>query len=115
MMPRVQLCCMVYSFILSGELPGGQLCVLACVQLCVLCCIVCSCVCCLVCSCVSCVQLCVVALLVVSIVWLPILEASQSGQLWNYLQAISSYTAPPWCFVFLLALFWKGTTEPVSL
>ncbi|ESP02204.1 hypothetical protein LOTGIDRAFT_230588 [Lottia gigantea] len=53
----------------------------------------------------------VVALIGVSILWIPILEESQSGQLWSYLQAISSYTAPPWCWVFLLALFWKGTTE----
>ena len=60
------------------------------------------------------VQVCVLVEVGISILWLPILQASQSGQLWNYLQAVSSYTAPPWCWVFLLALFWKRTTEPVS-
>lgn len=57
-------------------------------------------------------RVCILVEVGISILWLPILQASQSGQLWSYLQAISSYTAPPWCWVFLLALFWKGTTEP---
>ncbi|KAK7097368.1 hypothetical protein V1264_004358 [Littorina saxatilis] len=57
-------------------------------------------------------RVCVLVECGISILWLPILQASQSGQLWSYLQAISSYTAPPWTIVFLLALFWKGTTEP---
>lgn len=56
-------------------------------------------------------RLCVLAEVGISIVWLPILEAAKSGQLWNYLQAVSSYIAPPWTCVFLLAIFWSGTTE----
>ncbi|KAK7496560.1 hypothetical protein BaRGS_00012212 [Batillaria attramentaria] len=55
---------------------------------------------------------CVLVEVGISILWLPILEASQSGQLWSYLQAVSSYTAPPWCCIFLLSLFWSRCTEP---
>ncbi|XP_071088199.1 sodium/glucose cotransporter 4-like [Haliotis cracherodii] len=57
-------------------------------------------------------RVCVLVLIGISILWLPILQAAQSGQLWSYLQAVSSYTAPPWTCIFLLALFWNRTTEP---
>nr|KAG5708557.1 hypothetical protein BaRGS_032978 [Batillaria attramentaria] len=56
-------------------------------------------------------RLCVLVEVVVSILWLPILEASESGQLWNYLQSMSSYVTPPWCCLFLLSIFWTRTTE----
>ncbi|KAL8598723.1 hypothetical protein ACOMHN_033287 [Nucella lapillus] len=56
-------------------------------------------------------RVCVLVEVGISILWLPILQASQSGQLWSYLQAMSSYTAPPWCVVFILSLFWTRTTE----
>ncbi|KAK6172752.1 hypothetical protein SNE40_016348 [Patella caerulea] len=46
-----------------------------------------------------------------SILWLPILESTQGGQLWMYLQVISSCMAPPWTVLFVLAIFWKRTTE----
>ncbi|KAK7496562.1 hypothetical protein BaRGS_00012214 [Batillaria attramentaria] len=54
---------------------------------------------------------CVLVEVGISILWLPILQAAQSGQLWSYLQAVSSYTAPPWCCIFLMAIFWTRTTE----
>ncbi|KAK3783687.1 hypothetical protein RRG08_025311 [Elysia crispata] len=54
----------------------------------------------------------VLILIVVSIIWIPIMEQSQGGQLWNYLQTISACVSPPLCCVFLMALFWKRTTEP---
>ncbi|KAL3879059.1 hypothetical protein ACJMK2_031373, partial [Sinanodonta woodiana] len=53
----------------------------------------------------------VLVLIGVSILWLPILEASQGGNLWSYFQAIRSYLVPPWCMAFLLAFFWRRTTE----
>ncbi|XP_041357408.1 sodium/glucose cotransporter 4-like [Gigantopelta aegis] len=56
-------------------------------------------------------RVCVLVLVAVSILWIPILQQAQSGQLWSYVQAVASYTSPPWCWVFLLALFWKRTTE----
>ncbi|KAH9507888.1 Sodium/glucose cotransporter 4 [Bulinus truncatus] len=56
-------------------------------------------------------RVCILVLIGLSVVWIPIMESSQGGQLWTYLQTISSCISPPWCWVFLLALFWKGTTE----
>ncbi|XP_076467786.1 sodium/glucose cotransporter 4-like [Babylonia areolata] len=56
-------------------------------------------------------RVCVLVEVGISILWLPVIQAYQSGQLWSYLQAVSSYTAPPWCVLFLLSLFWKRTTE----
>ncbi|KAK3597477.1 hypothetical protein CHS0354_041897 [Potamilus streckersoni] len=53
----------------------------------------------------------VLVLIGISILWLPILEASQGGNLWSYFQAIRSYLVPPWCMAFLLAFFWRRTTE----
>lgn len=49
-----------------------------------------------------------------SIAWLPILQALQGGQLWHYLQSISSYITPSWVAVFLLGIFWKKCTEQVG-
>lgn len=50
----------------------------------------------------------------ISIIWLPILQQQQGGVLWFYLAAIIAYFAVPWCMAFLLGLFWKRATEPVS-
>ncbi|XP_060901615.1 sodium/glucose cotransporter 2 [Labrus mixtus] len=52
--------------------------------------------------------LCIVA---VSICWIPIVQAAQSGQLFDYIQSISSYLAPPIAAVFLLAVFIKRINE----
>ncbi|XP_023340266.1 LOW QUALITY PROTEIN: sodium/glucose cotransporter 4-like [Eurytemora carolleeae] len=48
----------------------------------------------------------------VAIVWIPIIQASQGSQLFNYIQAITSYLAPPICAIYLLAIFWPRTNEP---
>ncbi|KAK6194724.1 hypothetical protein SNE40_000302 [Patella caerulea] len=53
----------------------------------------------------------IVLLVVISILWVPILQANQGGQLWNYLQAMQAYLAPPWVVVFVMGLLWKRTTE----
>ncbi|XP_020500038.2 sodium/glucose cotransporter 2 [Labrus bergylta] len=52
--------------------------------------------------------LCIVA---VSICWIPVVQAAQSGQLFDYIQSISSYLAPPIAAVFLLAVFIKRINE----
>jgi len=54
----------------------------------------------------------VLVLVAVSIVWIPIIQASQGSQLFNYIQSITSYLAPPICAVYLLAIFWPRTNEP---
>jgi len=54
----------------------------------------------------------VVVLVGVAIVWIPIIQASQGSQLFNYIQSITSYLAPPICAVYLLAIFWPRANEP---
>ncbi|CAH1778159.1 unnamed protein product [Owenia fusiformis] len=46
-----------------------------------------------------------------SVAWLPILQAVQGSQFWNYAQRIYSYVSPPWVMVFLIGMFWTGATE----
>ena len=52
-------------------------------------------------------------MVVVSIVWIPVLQASQGGQLFNYIQSVTGYLAPPVLSLFLLAILWKRTNEKV--
>ncbi|XP_040272367.1 sodium/glucose cotransporter 1 isoform X2 [Bufo bufo] len=48
----------------------------------------------------------------VSIAWVPILQSAQSGQLFDYIQSITSYLGPPIASVFFLAIFVKRVNEP---
>ncbi|XP_007164557.1 sodium/glucose cotransporter 4 isoform X2 [Balaenoptera acutorostrata] len=54
----------------------------------------------------------VVFLVVISILWVPIIQISNSGQLFDYIQSVTSYLAPPITALFLLAIFCKRVTEP---
>uniref|UniRef100_A0A8I3SAG0 Sodium/mannose cotransporter SLC5A10 n=2 Tax=Canis lupus familiaris TaxID=9615 RepID=A0A8I3SAG0_CANLF len=54
----------------------------------------------------------VVFLVVVSILWIPIIQSSNSGQLFDYIQSVTSYLAPPITALFLMAIFCKRVTEP---
>ncbi|XP_044514143.1 sodium/myo-inositol cotransporter 2 isoform X1 [Gracilinanus agilis] len=56
-------------------------------------------------------RLFVLLLVVVSILWIPLVQASQGGQLFIYIQSISSYLQPPVAIVFILGCFWKRTNE----
>ncbi|KAH9378476.1 hypothetical protein HPB48_005685 [Haemaphysalis longicornis] len=53
----------------------------------------------------------VVALVAVSIVWIPVIEASSGSQLFDYIQSVSSFLAPPVCAVYVLAIAWARTNE----
>uniref|UniRef100_A0A8C3VSR1 Sodium/myo-inositol cotransporter 2 n=1 Tax=Catagonus wagneri TaxID=51154 RepID=A0A8C3VSR1_9CETA len=53
----------------------------------------------------------VLLLVLVSILWIPAIQASQGGQLFIYIQSISSYLQPPVAVVFILGCFWKRTNE----
>ena len=55
-----------------------------------------------------------VILVVVSVVWIPILQSANSGQLYVYIQSVTSCLAPPVTAVFTLAVFWKRTNEQVT-
>ena len=55
-------------------------------------------------------MLCMVA---VSIAWVPLVQSSASGQLFDYIQSITSYLGPPIIVVFAMAIFWPTLNEPV--
>ena len=50
----------------------------------------------------------------ISIAWVPIIQSSSSGLLFDYIQSITSYLGPPIMVVFALAVFWPRLNEPVS-
>lgn len=50
----------------------------------------------------------------VSIAWIPVVQAAQGGQLFDYIQSISSYLAPPIAAIFLLGVFVKRANEQVG-
>ncbi|XP_051634082.1 sodium/glucose cotransporter 5 isoform X4 [Manacus candei] len=52
-----------------------------------------------------------VVLVGLSVVWIPILQSSSGGQLYVYIQAVTSYLAPPVTAVFVLAVFWPRANE----
>ncbi|XP_067864234.1 sodium/glucose cotransporter 2 isoform X2 [Heptranchias perlo] len=54
--------------------------------------------------------LCIVA---ISIGWIPVVQAAQSGQLFDYIQSVTSYLAPPIGAVVLLGVFVKRVNEPL--
>ncbi|KAM5237563.1 solute carrier family 5 member 4-like [Ctenodactylus gundi] len=56
-------------------------------------------------------RLFVVVLLAVSILWIPLVQVSQNGQLIHYIGSIASYLGPPLVAVFLLAIFCKRVNE----
>lgn len=56
-----------------------------------------------------------VFIVAVSVAWLPVVQAAQGGQLFDYMQAVSSYLAPPVSAVFVLALFVPRVNEKVSM
>ncbi|KAA0198524.1 hypothetical protein HAZT_HAZT002246 [Hyalella azteca] len=54
----------------------------------------------------------VLALVAISVIWIPVIQGSANSQLFMYIQSISSFLSPPICAVYLLAIFWRRTTEP---
>uniref|UniRef100_A0A8C5GBE2 Sodium/myo-inositol cotransporter 2 n=1 Tax=Gouania willdenowi TaxID=441366 RepID=A0A8C5GBE2_GOUWI len=53
----------------------------------------------------------VLVLIVLSVLWIPIVQASQGGQLFIYIQSISNYLQPPVSVIFLCGCFWKRANE----
>lgn len=50
-------------------------------------------------------------LVLISVGWIPIINRTQGGQLYLYIQSIASYIAPPIAAVYILAVLWKGINE----
>ncbi|XP_034036090.1 sodium/glucose cotransporter 4 [Thalassophryne amazonica] len=53
----------------------------------------------------------IVVLGCVSLLWIPIIQSANSGKLFDYMQAVTSFLAPPITAVFLLAIFWPRANE----
>ena len=53
----------------------------------------------------------VVALCCIGILWVPVLKDLQGGQLFTYIQAVSSYFSPPIAAVYIIAILWKRSNE----
>lgn len=83
-------------------------------------------------------RLFVVILVVVSILWIPVIQASQGDEncffqiikinniikikfcvlgsrLFDYIQSITSFLAPPVCAIYVLAIFFKRINEQVTI
>ncbi|XP_063961384.1 sodium/glucose cotransporter 4-like [Lytechinus pictus] len=56
-------------------------------------------------------RLFVVLIIIISILWVPIVQNNPSGQLFVYIQQVMAYLAPSITAVFLSAVLWEGTTE----
>lgn len=50
----------------------------------------------------------------VSVAWIPILQGSNSGQLFIYMQSVTSSLAPPVTAIFVLGIFWPRANEQVG-
>ena len=58
-------------------------------------------------------RLFVVILVSISIIWIPIIQANQGSRLFDYIQTITSFLAPPVCAIYVLAIFTKRVNEQV--
>ncbi|CAN9506022.1 unnamed protein product [Ophioblennius macclurei] len=53
----------------------------------------------------------ILVLVAVSLLWIPVVQTANSGQLFDYIQSVTSFLAPPITAVFMLAIFWGRTNE----
>ena len=53
----------------------------------------------------------VVIMVVVGVVWIPVIQGMQGGQMYIYIQAISAYLAPPIAAVYVTAVLWRRANE----
>ncbi|KAB7504967.1 Sodium/myo-inositol cotransporter [Armadillidium nasatum] len=53
----------------------------------------------------------IIILVLISILWIPIIEKTQGGELYIYIQAIAAYLAPPIAAVYCLAILYKRINE----
>jgi hypothetical protein len=51
----------------------------------------------------------------IGILWIPVIQNVQGGQLFLYIQAVTAYLSPPIASIYVIALFWKRGTETVSI
>jgi len=56
-----------------------------------------------------------VAVMVVGFLWVPFLESLSKGTLYQYLQSVQAYIAPPITAVFLMGILWKRMTSQAAI
>ncbi|VDL59238.1 unnamed protein product [Hymenolepis diminuta] len=56
-------------------------------------------------------RLFVFVMVALSILWVPVIQSMQGGQLYIYIQSISGYLSPPIAAVYIMALMWKRNNE----
>ena len=56
----------------------------------------------------------IVLFVLISIFWIPIIELSQGSRLFDYIQSVTSFLAPPVCAVYVQAILFKRINEPGS-
>lgn len=56
-------------------------------------------------------RLFILILAIFSCIWIPIIQAEEGGQLFTYIQKISSYLQPPVAICFCFGIFWHRTNE----
>jgi len=52
---------------------------------------------------------------ILGIIWIPIMDKIGGGTLYQYLQSVQSYIAPPITAVFLLGILWKRTNAKAAI
>lgn len=55
----------------------------------------------------------ILVLMCISLVWIPVIQTANSGQLFDYIQSVTSFLAPPITAVFVMAVFWPRVNEQV--
>ena len=50
----------------------------------------------------------------IGILWIPVVQNVQGGQLFLYIQAVSAYFSPPIAALYLIAILWTKATEKVD-
>ena len=58
-------------------------------------------------------KLTMLVICVASVLWLPVLQSSNDGLLFDYIQSVTSYLGPPVVTIFVLGILWERTNEPV--
>ncbi|XP_027883561.1 sodium/glucose cotransporter 4 isoform X5 [Xiphophorus couchianus] len=53
----------------------------------------------------------ILVLMCVSLLWIPVVQTANSGQLFEYIQSVTSFLAPPITAVFIMAIFWPRANE----
>ena len=60
-------------------------------------------------------KLATTVIVILGIIWIPIMEKIGGGVMYQYLQNVQSYIAPPVAAVFILGIFWKRVNSKAAI